>query len=64
MIQHATIEEAMFSVASAPRLYIEDLWQLESKEPPELAVRRIIEKKWQERNQAVQRRVHSVVQSQ
>jgi hypothetical protein len=47
--QHATIEEAMFSVVAAPRLYNVDLRQLEL----ELRVSgagRIIKKKWQERN--------------
>jgi hypothetical protein len=29
MNQHATIEEAVFSVGAAPRLYNEDLTQLE-----------------------------------
>jgi hypothetical protein len=29
MNQHATIEEAVFSVGAAPRLYIEDLTQME-----------------------------------
>jgi hypothetical protein len=44
--KHATIEEAVFSVGAAPRLYNEDLCQLELelKESPELAVDRIIEK--------------------
>jgi hypothetical protein len=57
--------EAVFSVGAAPRLYIEDLWQLELefRESLELVVGRIIEK-WQERNWAVQRRLHSVLQSQ
>jgi hypothetical protein len=52
MSQHATIEEAVFSVGAAPRLYNEDLTQLELElsRVPELAVGRIIEKKWQERN--------------
>jgi hypothetical protein len=49
--QHATIEEAVFSVRPAPRLYNEDLSQLECElSSPELAVGTIIEKKWQERN--------------
>jgi hypothetical protein len=50
--QQATTEETVFSVAAAPRLHNEDLRQLEIKlrEPPELAVGRIIENKWQERN--------------
>jgi hypothetical protein len=43
-----------------------DRWQLqqriELRESLELAVGRIIEKKWQERNKAVQRRRHSVLQ--
>jgi hypothetical protein len=49
--QHATIEEAVFSAVAAPRLYNEDLRQLELelKESPALAVGRIIEKKWQDR---------------
>jgi hypothetical protein len=50
--QHATIGEAVFSVEAAPRLYNEDLRQqkLESRESPDLAIHRIIEKKWQEIN--------------
>jgi hypothetical protein len=50
--QHATIEEAVFSVGVAPRLYNEDFKQLESelRVSPVMAVGRIIEKKWQERN--------------
>jgi hypothetical protein len=50
--QYATIEEAVFSVGAAPRLYNENLrqLQLELRESPELAVGRIIGKKWQERN--------------
>jgi hypothetical protein len=61
--QHTTIEDAVFSVGAAPRLYKEDLRLLELelrsrigscsrelRESPELAVGRIIEKKWQERN--------------
>jgi hypothetical protein len=45
--QHATIEEAAFSVGAVPRLYNENLRQLELdlREPPELAVGRIIEEK-------------------
>jgi hypothetical protein len=45
--QHATTDEAVFSVGAAPRLYNEDLRQLELelRESPELAVGRIIEKK-------------------
>jgi hypothetical protein len=45
--QHATTEEAVFSVGAAPRLYNGDLRQLELelRESPELAVGRIIEKK-------------------
>jgi hypothetical protein len=37
--QHARIEEAVFSVGDAPRLYNDDLWQLqlELRESPELA---------------------------
>jgi hypothetical protein len=64
--QHATIEEAVFSVGAVPRLYNEDLRQLELelRESPELVVGRIIVKKWQERNSAVQRRLHSVIQLQ
>jgi hypothetical protein len=44
--QHATVEKAVFSVGAAPRLYNEDLTQLELelRESPELAVGRIIEK--------------------
>jgi hypothetical protein len=40
MNQHATIEEAMFSVGAAPGLYREDLRQLELElsRVPELAV--------------------------
>jgi hypothetical protein len=50
--QHSTIEEAVFSVGTAPRLYNEYLRQLELelRESPELVVGRIIEKKWQEMN--------------
>jgi hypothetical protein len=50
--QRATIEEAVFSVEAAPKLYNKDLrhLELELRESPELAVGRIIEKKWQERN--------------
>jgi hypothetical protein len=50
--QHATIEIAVFSVGPAPRLYNEDLRQLEleARESPELGVGRIIEKRWQKRN--------------
>jgi hypothetical protein len=58
--QHATIEKAVYSVGAAPRLYNEDLRQLELEltESAELAVCRITEKKWQERNQAVKRRLY------
>jgi L-lysine 2,3-aminomutase len=64
--QHATIEEAVFSVGDAPGLYNEDLTRLEAelREHPELEVCRIIEKKWQERNLAVERRLYSVLQLQ
>jgi hypothetical protein len=48
--EHATVEEAVFSVWATPRLYNEDFRQLELRESPELAVGRIIEKKWWERN--------------
>jgi hypothetical protein len=50
--QHTTIEEAVFSVGVAPRLYNQHLRQLLSEltESPGLAVGRIIENKWQERN--------------
>jgi hypothetical protein len=50
--QHATTEEAVFSVGTAPRLYNEDLRKskLELRESLELAVGRIVEKKLQERN--------------
>jgi hypothetical protein len=63
--QHATIEEVVFVVGAAPRLYNEDLTQLElelsrvpdlavatenCQESPELAVGRIIENMWQQRN--------------
>jgi hypothetical protein len=50
--QNATIEETVFSVGAAPRLHNEDLRQseIELGESSELAVGRIIEKKWQERN--------------
>jgi hypothetical protein len=43
------MEEAVFSVGAAPRLYNEDLGQLELelRESLEIAVGRIIEKKWQ-----------------
>jgi hypothetical protein len=45
VIQHATIEEAVFSVGPAPRLHNEDLTHLrELRESPDLAVFRIIEK--------------------
>jgi L-lysine 2,3-aminomutase len=42
--QHATIEEAVFSVGAALRLYNEDLRQLEFelRESPQLAVGRIM----------------------
>jgi hypothetical protein len=56
--QHAAIEEVMFSVRAAPRLYNEDLTQLELelssgvgscsrelRESPELAVGRIMARK-------------------
>jgi hypothetical protein len=44
--QHATIEEAVFSMGATPMLYNEDLMQVEIElsESPELAVGRIIEK--------------------
>jgi hypothetical protein len=44
--QHATIEEAMYSVGAVPRLYNEDLRQqeLELTESLELAVHRLIDK--------------------
>jgi hypothetical protein len=50
--QHATIDEAVFYVVTAPRLHKEDLRQLELelRETPKLAVDRIIEKKMQESN--------------
>jgi hypothetical protein len=50
--QHATIEEAVFSVRFALRLYSEDLrrLELELRESPKLESGRIIEKKYQERN--------------
>jgi hypothetical protein len=61
--QHATIEEAVFSVGAAPRLCNNGLTQLELelspgvgsfsrelRDFPELAVGRIVEKKWNERN--------------
>jgi hypothetical protein len=49
--QQATIEEVLFSLGVALRLYNEDLRQLELelREPAELAVGRIIEEKLQER---------------
>jgi hypothetical protein len=52
MNHHATIEEVAFSAGAAPRLYNEHLKQLELElsRVPELAVGRIIEKKWEERN--------------
>jgi hypothetical protein len=64
--QHATREEGVFSVGAAPRLYNEDLRQieLELREPPEFVVGRIIEKKWKDLNYAVQRRLQNVPQSQ
>jgi hypothetical protein len=64
--QHAAIEEAVFSVGAAPRLYNEDLRQieLEWRESLDMAVGRIIENKWQERNQFVARTLHSVLQLQ
>jgi hypothetical protein len=45
--QHATIEEAVFSVRAATRLYNKDLRQLELElsRVPDLAVGTIIEKK-------------------
>jgi hypothetical protein len=45
--QHATIEEAVFSVGFVPRLYNEDFMQLELglRESPELAVGRIMARK-------------------
>jgi hypothetical protein len=50
--QHITMQEAESSVGAAPRLYNEDLRQLELEltVSPELGVGIIIEKKWQERN--------------
>jgi hypothetical protein len=50
--QRATIEEVVFSVEAAPRLYKAELRQLELelRESPGFAVSRIMEKKWQERN--------------
>jgi hypothetical protein len=53
--QHATIEEAVFSVGADPMIYNEELRQLELElsESPELEVGRIIEKKWQGRNYEV-----------
>jgi hypothetical protein len=53
MNQRATIEEAVFSLEAAPRLYKDHLRQLELelKVFPKLAVGRVIEKK---RNSAVQ----------
>jgi hypothetical protein len=58
----ATIKEAVFSVGASLRSYNEDVTQLELElsRVPELAVGRIIEKKWQERNQSVRTRLHSV----
>jgi hypothetical protein len=52
MNQHAIIEEVVFSVEASPRLYNEDLRQLEIEliESPELAVGRIIDNKWEEIN--------------
>jgi hypothetical protein len=45
--QHATIEGAVFSVGAAPRIYNEDLRQLELelRESPELAVGKIMASK-------------------
>jgi hypothetical protein len=62
----ATIEEVVFSVGAALRLYDKDLRQLELelRESPALAVGTIIEKQWQDRNKALQRSLHSVLQLQ
>jgi hypothetical protein len=64
--QHVTIEEAVFSLGAAPRLYNEDLGQpdIELRVSSELAVGRIIEKKWQESNYTVQRKLYGVLQIQ
>jgi hypothetical protein len=50
--QHATIEEAVFSAGAALKLHNRDLRQLklELRESLDVAVGRIIETKWQERN--------------
>jgi hypothetical protein len=59
--QHATIEEAVFSVGAGPSLYDEDFMQLEGQLRIEFRSRQLqkrmresavegIEKKWQERN--------------
>jgi hypothetical protein len=54
MNQHEPTEEAVFSVGAASRLYNEDVRQLEvglrETAEWELAVARMIEKKWKERN--------------
>jgi hypothetical protein len=52
--QQATIERAMFSVEAVPRLNNDDLRQVELKlrEPPELAISRIIEKELQKKNES------------
>jgi hypothetical protein len=53
--QHAITQEAVFSVRAAPRLYNEDLRQLdlELRESPVLAVGTIIEKKWQKKKNGI-----------
>jgi hypothetical protein len=49
--QHATIEEAVFSVGSVPSLYNEDLKQLRDRnEGVGRLPSKTIEKKWQEMN--------------
>jgi hypothetical protein len=62
--QHTTIKKAVFSVEAASTLYNEDIRQLDSIESPKFAVGTIIDNKWQERHQAVQRRLHNVLQLQ
>jgi hypothetical protein len=45
--QHATIEEAVFSMEAAPRLYNGNLQQLELELSRELSSAKISEKRWQ-----------------
>jgi hypothetical protein len=48
--QHATIEEAVFFVGATPKLYNEDLTQLELELSQELSSIKISEKRWQLRD--------------